>query len=96
MREDMTIPVVRIELERMQRTICAAIMEETARMDEQIREAVKAACDPQSIKRLLRQHADQVLSEAIQQTLRNHFMHGPGQETLKAHIVKMLESQRFE
>jgi hypothetical protein len=91
----MTIPIVRLEVERMETHICTAIMEESARMDRDIRAAVKAACDPANIKRVLEDAVAKTLKNALERTVENYFLYGPGQEALQKAVAKKLADQRF-
>ena len=88
------IPVIRIELERMKKTLLVAINERFASLDMDVRAAVEKVCTPEHIATIIEQQAAAEIKAAITEEVSRFYRWGNGREAIKAAVAKMLDEQR--
>lgn len=87
----MSIPVIRLEIEHMRHTMMVALSQYTARLDENLRQAVEAYCTPENLARIIDDETHRVLDHVIREEVKNWFIHGEGREIIKAAVEKKLK-----
>ena len=80
------IPIIRIELERMALTLNTMLSQELAKMDVDVREAVKHFCTPENIRRILNQQVQSAVEAGITSELSAFFRYGNGRKLLRKAI----------
>lgn len=78
----MNMPIIKLEVEGMKRTICTALLEHQAKMDADVIAAVEAYCQPENISRIIHSAASKALTEAIQQEVKHFFWEGEGRKAV--------------
>jgi hypothetical protein len=88
----MQLPIIRLEVEGMKRTIMAALAEHSAQMDADLQNAIEDYCTPENLARVVQNAAREQLAAAIQAEVKNFFWYGPGRkavaEAVKESILK--------
>jgi len=85
--DSMGIPIIRMEVEGIRRTMVMALTEHAAQMDEDIKNAVEAYCTPENISRIIHEAAYRALDSAIKDEVTTFFRCGPGRKAV-AEAVK--------
>lgn len=87
-----TIPIIRLELERMQHAVHAMLTEHTAMLDEQVRLAVDAALTPENVGRVIKQRVDECIASAVSEEIRHAFSpFGAGRKAIREAVLRRLE-----
>lgn len=88
------IPVIRIELERMRQTLLVAINQQFASMDQDVKAAVAKVCTPDTVRKIIEQHASTELEAAIREEVSKFFRWGNGRKAVAEAVSKILEVQQ--
>jgi dTDP-4-dehydrorhamnose reductase len=86
----MNIPVIRLEVEGMKRSIVAALLEHQAKMDADVIAAVEAYCHPQNISRIIHEAARTALDNAIREEVKAFFWQGEGRKAVAEAVKETL------
>lgn len=92
MSDPLHIPVIRIELERMSKSLCVAIMDEHVAMSEEIERAVKSFCEPNKVQNIVSEQVRRTLTAVIQSEVEQFYRNGDGRKAVKAAVIKRLEN----
>ena len=87
-----TIPIIRLEVERMKQTILQALPQHAAAMDASVQAAIEAYCTPENIESVIRQAAIQAIDAAVKEEVRTFFQYSkPGRQAVREAVIKHLE-----
>ena len=78
----MILPIIRLEVEGMKRTIVTALTEHSAQMDADIQAAVEYYCTPENLSKVVRQEADRQFDHAIREEVTKFFRFGDGRKAV--------------
>ena len=85
----MSIPIIRLEVERMKQTILQALPQHAAAMDASVMAAIEAYCTPKNIDSIVRQAATEALNAAVKEEVRNFFQYSkPGRQAVREAVTK--------
>ena len=88
---DQTIPIIRLEVERMKQTILHALPQHAAAMDASVQSAIEAYCTPQNIDSIVRQAATEALNAAVKEEVRSFFQYSQqGRQAVREAVMKHL------
>ncbi|MEN6549954.1 MAG: hypothetical protein ABFE07_28255 [Armatimonadia bacterium] len=105
MRQDLKepgMPLVRLEVEGMRRTLVHALAEQNLAMDGYVQAAIDKFCHPDNLQAIIEREAQEALSRAIKEEIDNFFGYaGPGRTVIKEIMAKRLTEEleavrRFE
>lgn len=85
-----TVPILKLELQRMSETLCIMLSEHTAMLDEQLQQAVKNFCTEGQLERVITDTANRVLHDAIAREVQNFYTYGPGREVVAEAVRQRL------
>lgn len=85
-----SIPTIRLEVDRLKASIIAAFTEEAVRLDADIRAAVEAYCTPENISRVLDSAVRDTLDRAIKDEVESFYRYGAGKSIVRDAVVKRL------
>ena len=89
--DNMTIPIIRLEVERMKQTILHALPQHAVAMDESVRKAIEAYCTPENIDLIISQAVTNNLNEAIKEEVRSFFQYSkPGRKAVREAVIEYL------
>ena len=86
----MQLPIIRLEVEGMKRTIVVALTSHAAQMDQDIRQAIEEYCTPENLGRIVRDAAHAQLTAAIAEEVRMFFWNGPGRQAVAAAVKESI------
>ena len=72
----MNVPIIRLEVQGMKRTMQIALMQHSAQMDQSIQGAVEEYCTPENIDAVVRKTALDALDAAVREEVRSFFGFG--------------------
>lgn len=85
------LPIIRLEVERMQFGIYKALTEHAAQMDTSIRQAVEAYCTPENIDAVVKKSATEALDAAVKEEVRSFFgNNGAGRKAVRVAVINWL------
>lgn len=88
----MNIPIIRLEVEQMKRTILQALPQHAAAMDASVQAAIEAYCTPANIDAVIQAAVRQHLDAAVKEEIRNFFQwSAPGRQAVKEAVHQHLE-----
>lgn len=86
-----TIPIIRLEVNRMRHALQVALLEHSATMDADMQHAIEQFCTPENIHQVIHETASKVLTDIIQEEVKNFFRFGDGRgivaEAVKAKLL---------
>jgi hypothetical protein len=85
-----TVPVIRIEIERMRQTMSTMLSDQAALVDAELQAALDRFCQPDNIKRVVQEAAHAALKSALTSEISNFFHMGAGRRTLAAEVQQQL------
>lgn len=86
----MNIPMIRLEVEGMKRSIVTALLEHQAKMDADVIAAVEAYCQPENISRVIHEAAQTALDNAIREEVKAFFWSGLGRKAVAEAVKETL------
>lgn len=87
-----SIPIIRLEVERMKETILQALPQHAAAMDASIQAAIEAYCTPENIDAVVRKVAMEALDAAVKEEVRNFFQYnGNGRKAVREAVIAHLD-----
>src|SRR5690242_10711855 len=90
-QDEMSIPVVRLEIEYMKHSILQAFTEYSAKVDADVREAVERFCAPGNVKVIINKAVEQTLKHAIEAEIEKFFQYGAGRHVIAEAVKTKLE-----
>jgi hypothetical protein len=91
-----SMPVIRLELETMRHSICAAFSDYVTKLDEDVQAAVEAFCTPSNLKAIIETQVRQTLTAAIQDEIKAFYSCGDGRKAVKEAIQRRLSENKTE
>ena len=89
----MNLPIIHIQLQGMQQELSVMFTKELLRLDEDVQNAIKEACSPENVKRIINQSVAGYLQESIDREIKAFFTYGKGQDFIKNEVKNKLEEQ---
>ena len=89
----MQLPIIRLEVEGMRRTISAALAEHAVQMDEDIRQAVDEYCTPENLRMVVKNAAWVHLQAAIKEEVKAFFSYGDGRKAVAAAVKESIRDR---
>lgn len=86
-----TIPIIRLEVEHMKHAIISAFNDTALQLDEAIRNAINAYCQPENIQHVVTTEVKRVLDEVIKAEIKDFYQYGEGRKIVKDAVIKRLE-----
>ena len=87
-----TMPIIRMELEGMKRTLYTALTEQELQLDVDINKAVESFCTPENLTYIITNRVNAVLEAAIKEEVEKFYYRGEGRaiiaEAVKNHLLK--------
>ncbi len=88
----MNIPIIRLEIEGMKRTLMRALPEHAAEMDASVQAAVEAYCTPENIGAIIEKAVKDALDAAVKEEVRTFFQwSNPGRLAVREAVIKHLD-----
>ena len=89
------MPIIRLQVEGMKRTMLQALTEHAVLMDKSIQQAVEDFCTDGHIDAIVRREAQLQLDAAIKEEVGRFFLfNGPGRAAVRQAVIEALE-QRY-
>lgn len=88
----MSIPIIRLEVERMKHSMVAAMSEYKAQIDADLQAAVEAFCSPENLRAVIADATNRELKRAIEEAVTHFFRSGAGREAVREAVLARLES----
>lgn len=85
-----TIPIIRLEVNRMRHALQVALTEHSATMDADMQHAIEQFCTSENIHQIIHETASRVLADIIQEEVKNFFRFGDGRGAVADAIKKKL------
>lgn len=81
---ELTLPVITLEVGRMQHVVKAMLLEQEAMISEEIQGAVDRYCTPENIRAIVDANVIAAINEAMKEEVRNLFTYsGPGRQAIR-------------
>ena len=84
------MPIIRIEIERMEHTLAAFLTEYEVQFDQDVQNAIKTFFQPEKLSAYIEEVTDKALQDVIKEEVRNFFMFGPGRQLVKEKIAAVV------
>jgi len=89
--DNMNIPIIRLEVERMKHTILQALPQHAAAMDASVTAAIEAFCTQANIDSVVRVAAMEALNAAVKEEVRSFFQYSkPGRQAVREAVIEYL------
>lgn len=89
-----TMPIIKLEVERLKYTMCAALEKHATQMDSVIQEAVEAYCTPDNIAAVVHKAATKALDCAIKEEVDRFFNYGDGRKAVAQAVKESILSNK--
>lgn len=86
----MNIPIIRLEVEGLKRSVIAALSDHAVQMDSDIIAAVESYCKPENISRIVHDAAKAEIDRVITEEVKAFFSKGPGRSAVAAAVQSIL------
>ena len=87
----MNIPIIRLEVEGMKRTILRALADHSMRIDASVQAAVETYCTEGNISVVVREEVKRQLDAAVKEEVRNFFQYSkPGRQAVREAVIRYL------
>lgn len=93
---NLTTPIVRLEIEGFKHTLVNAFSKHLIGIDDQVRKAVEQVCSPENIDRILLEHVDKYIKQAIEEEMKSFFIKGDGRKFIREKVAEKLNSELKE
>ena len=88
----MNIPIIRLEVEHMKHTMCAALSEHAALMDSSVKSAIDAYCTEDNLNSVVSIAVREALNSAVKEEVRNFFRYsGNGRTAIREAVIQFLD-----
>jgi hypothetical protein len=92
---ELNVPIIRLEVQGLRRTMSLALTEHAALMDKSIQQAVEDFCTDDHIDSIVRREAQLQLEAALKEEVKSFFLfNGPGRAAVRQAVTEALE-QRY-
>jgi hypothetical protein len=86
-----TVPIIRLEVERMKYSILQALPQHAAALDASVQAAIEAFCTPENIDSIIRGAAMEHLNAAVKEEVRDFFRESnPGRQAVREAVLQHL------
>lgn len=90
----MSMPVIRLKIEQMEHTVAVALTDYEAQLDSEIQEAVKRACKPENVQRVIDATVYQEVNRALEASVKSFFGYGgKGAEIINRMVQQKLTEE---
>jgi hypothetical protein len=87
------LPIIRLEVERMQYQVRAMLTEHTAMMDAQVKSALDDALRPECIEGVIRRTVRQCVDEAVTSEIQQFFRYSaPGRQAIRQAVQEHMDA----
>ena len=90
MRDEMSIPVVRLEVQYMKHAILSAFTDLQLKLDEDVKRAVDEFCAPGNVAAIIKRAVDASLKDAIESEIEKFYRYGAGRAAIAEAVQKRL------
>jgi len=90
-RDNLSIPIVRLEVEYMKHSILHAFTEYSAQVDADVKAAVEKFCSGENVSRIIHAAVETSLKAAINEQIESFYRYGAGREVIKQAVSKALD-----
>jgi hypothetical protein len=90
----MNLPIIRLEVEGIRRTMSAMLAEHAVQMDADLREAVDAYCTPENLARVVKDAATRALDATIKEEVEKFFRWGDGRAAVAAAVKESILAKK--
>ena len=88
-----TVPIIRLEVERMKQTILVALPQHAAAMDASVQEAIQAYCTPENIGAVVREAVKREMDAAVKEEVRQFFQgSAAGRQAVREAVTAHLDA----
>ena len=85
------LPIIRLSIEGMKKSILMALTEQQALFDEAARAAVEHFCRPENVNRVVAEEVEAAIMDAVSDEVRAFFRHsGPGRVAIRHAVEERL------
>lgn len=92
----MNLPIIRLEVEGMRRTMAAMLAKHAVQIDKDIQEAVEAYCTPENLAFVVKTAASKALDATIREEVDKFFRYGDGRTAVAAAVKEsILKKETF-
>lgn len=88
---NLPIPIIKLEVEGMRRTMAVALSQYTAQLDEMLQQAISDFCTPENLERIINDETARTLDTVIKAEVKNWFINGEGRKAIKKAVEKRLQ-----
>lgn len=92
----MEIPIIKLEVQGMKKTIMHALTQHTAMMDEDIKAAVDRVCTTEYVSSLVAEVTQREMTEAIERQIKYYYSYGEGYEAIQQAVKTMFKKDEVE
>lgn len=85
-----SIPIIRLEVERMRHTMVTALTAASLKLDEDIQRAVEEFCQPEHIAQIIHDETERTLNVVIAEEVQKFFRYGEGRKAVAESVKKRL------
>lgn len=89
-------PIIRLTVGDMRRQVVKALVDARLDMDEDIQQAVDAACAPEAISKLVREEVERATIAVVREAVSQHLRVYDGREDLRKLIINALRGGEGE
>ena len=89
--DDLSIPVIRLEVSYMKHAILHAFSAHTLKVDASVKKAVEEFCTPENIETIVKRAVDTALNDAIKEEIRRFYEYGAGRAYIAEAVRERLE-----
>ena len=86
-----TMPIIRLEVERMKIAVATALTNYQAQFDQDLQIAVEQFCQPEHLRSVIKEAVDQSLKQAIESEIQTFFRYGAGRAAIAQAVLARLE-----
>lgn len=88
----MSIPIIKLEISALQRTIKVALMDHAASMDSDLQQAVDDYCKEGNITQIIRETARREINEAVKEEVQKFFRYSaPGRQAIRLAVQEHMD-----
>jgi hypothetical protein len=90
----MNLPIIRLEVEGIRRTMSAMLAEHAVQMDKDIQEAVETYCTPENLAHVVKTAAAKALDAAVREEVDQFFRRGNGRKAVAAAVKESILAKK--
>ena len=92
----MEIPIIKLEVQGMKKTIMHALTQHAAMMDEDIKDAVDRVCTSEYVSNLVAEVTQKEMTDAIERQIKYFYSYGEGYELIRQAVTTMFKKDEEE